>query len=252
MLIVDVRSSRATVVGADLKPRRTMVYPRDVEPELALEWPRSVMLQGWIPTPEQAGLQLHRVSLAERDPKFLRSVSPDSSQWRSPFDWPSVVRAVAGRSGFWSYNLYRYRFTHWSADGNMIADFERDAPWFPRKDKVIPIGNTETPPVPNLVRVIPGDEQRIWTIVNVPSPSWQRAWERVAKGSGDISVNSIAFEDLFHSVVEEIDLKSARVLSRTRTEKWIIAAFDGGRVAAYEVDPRGIPRIVIYALVRRR
>lgn len=252
MLIVDLFAARATVVGADLKPRRTMIFPRDVEPELAIAWPRSVMLQGWIATPQQAGLQLHRTSLAGREPTFLQSYSPDSGQWRRQFDWPAVVRAVPAQSGFWSYNTYRYRFTQWSTDGTMIADYEREAAWFPRKDRVIPIGNTKTPPAPSLVRVIPGVEQRVWTIVNVPSPNWRRAWERVAKGSGDISVSSIAFENLYHSVVEEIDLKSARVLSRTPMEKWIIAAFEGGRVAAYEVDAQGVPRVVIYALVRRR
>jgi len=252
MLIVDLFAARATVVGADLKPRRTMAFPRDIEPELAIAWPRSVMLQGWISTPQQAGLQLHRTSLAGQEPSFLQSFSPDSGQWRNQSDWSSVVRAVPARSGFWSYNTYRYRFTHWSTDGTMIADFEREATWFPRKDKVIPIGNTVTPPAPTLVRVIPGDEQRVWTIMNVPSPNWRRAWERVAKGSGDISVNSIAYENLYTAVVEEIDLKSARVLSRTRMEKWLIAAFDGGRVAAYEIDAQGVPRVVIYALVRRR
>ncbi|MEO7999184.1 MAG: hypothetical protein ABI852_17160, partial [Gemmatimonadaceae bacterium] len=67
----------------------------------------------------------------------------------------------------------------------------------------------------------------------------------------EVPTNSIAMENLFNTIIEEIDVKSGRVLSRTRTEKWIIEAFDGGRVAAYEVDLSGTPRVVIYTLVRR-
>ncbi|MEO7999943.1 MAG: hypothetical protein ABI852_21000, partial [Gemmatimonadaceae bacterium] len=155
MLIVDPYASRATVVGADLKPRRTMVYPRDIQPEFALEWPRSVVLEGWIPTGAQAGRQLHNASLAGREPQITQSFSPDSLRWRRQYDLPAAVRAVAGAAGFWSFNTYRYRFSRWSASGKMIADYERDAGWFPRKDRIIPLGNTETPPPPTFVRIIP-------------------------------------------------------------------------------------------------
>lgn len=253
MLVVDPMLSRATVVSADLKPHRAMRYFRaDIWPEFALDWPRSVILEGWIPTGKQAGNQLHRVSLAGAEPQILNSFSTDLSPWLRRHDWPAVVRAVAEPSGFWTYNEYRYRFSRWSADGKMIADFERDAPWFPRKDKLNPSGNKDTPPASTLVRIIPGDEQRVWSIVKVASPNWKRAWEHtVSAGHGELEGNSIGWEYLHDAIVEEIDLKSARVLSRTRIEKWVIGALDGGRVATYEVDSRGMPRVVIYALVRR-
>jgi hypothetical protein len=256
MLVVDLALSRATVIGPNLKAHRTIVYPRGLHPEAVLSWPRSVILQGWMPTSDHAGFQLHHASLAGAEVKLFRSFTPDSAQWKYQWDFLSFVRAIPTKTGLWSFHRYVYRFTRWASPGVALVDYERAASWFPRVGRVNPLGNARTPPAPTTLRIIPIDSQRVWSVVATPSPAWRQAWTAVGDLSDgppvDIPTSKIGLEYLFHTVIEEIDLKSAQVVSRTRVDKWIIGALDDGRVMTYEVDPQGVPRVGIYALASRR
>ncbi|MGV3711117.1 MAG: hypothetical protein ACO1Q7_20005 [Gemmatimonas sp.] len=252
MLAVDQLSSRATVIGPDLKPHRFLMYPNGSRVDLVLRWPTSVVASGWVAARGQQGLPLHHVSLAARELKFLQPFSPDTAKWARQSDLWSWIQAAEGRGGFWSVNTYRYRFTQWSPERTVVADYERIADWFPPSDRRNAAGNPSTPPMPSLIRILSAADSRVWAIAKVPSPNWRRAWPVLAPGRSDVDTRRIAFENLYNSVVEEIDLKTARVLSRTHIAKLIIAGLEGNRVATYELNALGVPRIVIYALESSR
>jgi hypothetical protein len=252
MLIVDDLLWRATVLGPDNKPHRSLIVTPGSHIEFVLKWPASVMARGWVPSRTQQGFPLHHVSLAGREMKFLQSFSPDTAKWARQFDLWSRVQPFEERGGFWSVNTFRYRFTQWSPDRTMLADYERVAEWFPKSDRRTGAGGPEVPPMPQLIRVMPTAGNRVWAIANAPSANWRQAWPIVPPGLSEIDYRKVAHEKLYDSVVEEIDLTSARVISRTRMSRWIIAGLDGGRVATYELSAFGVPRIVIYAIESRK
>jgi hypothetical protein len=92
----------------------------------------------------------------------------------------------------------------------------------------------------------------IWVFILVAAPNSKEAMSGVAPKSGEGALNEIDWEKVYHTRIEVIDPKTNRVVVRNRLREFVIAAFPDRKVAIYQADEAGTPRISIAQLTIRR
>jgi hypothetical protein len=250
VLVLDA-ALRGTVFAPNLTPIRSMVVPAPFHPVAVLRWPL-LIANGPYTTAGGVGWPLHRVSLAKDTADILDSFGPDNGKI-SPASELDINQLVAASRGgrAWSADQVQYRLTLWNAEGSREFSIERRPSWFAEPTHH-GIGRPTIPPPPSIASVIEDPSGLVWVFVNVPSAEWKSAWPVIPPGKKEISTSLIAFEKLFHTVVEVIDPVARRVVARRTLDAWVVTALPGVRALTFASDPKGVPvtKIVKFYLSR--
>jgi hypothetical protein len=251
MLVVDAAVDRATVIDPSLTPRRTVLLPRFTpQPTIVLRWPDSVWVNANIPTAALAGFPIHNVSFASTEARVLKSFGPNAGELRAGgldgiWQW-----LTPGSPGVWASYKLAYTLTHIDGAGRSTRELLRRPEWFASTSRPW-MGNPETPPPPLVAALHQDAGGLLWVFVSVASTRWSEAWAnvRVAGRAPEVSTARIAMDRLYHTQVEVIDPRAARVVARTRIESWIVSVLRDGRVASIETDADGRPHVQLWQLV---
>jgi hypothetical protein len=94
---------------------------------------------------------------------------------------------------------------------------------------------------PWVVGIQATSDQRLWVVVLVPSKEWEEKWD--ARGS------RMGFgPEMFDSVIEVIDLDSARVVASQRVPYQVSGFTGNGLLYSYEEDEDNQPRISVFSV----
>ena len=98
----------------------------------------------------------------------------------------------------------------------------------------------DSPFQPWIVGLEKGHEGHLWVLVRVASTDWDENWDDSPDRRG-------LRPDLFDSILEVIDPKTARLISSKRFSEPLTGFAGEGQVYAYEEDENGQPRIMVYS-----
>jgi hypothetical protein len=120
--VVDQRNSRLTVFGPDLQIAREARFPvlsvGSIQP-LSLAPGLGLIMNGWIPTSEAAGMPLHRFS---RTGRADLSFGADSGAGPASASGVGTMRILSPRSSsvFWSLRADEYRMEQWDLESGAL------------------------------------------------------------------------------------------------------------------------------------
>ncbi|HSL72047.1 MAG TPA: hypothetical protein VK864_17495, partial [Longimicrobiales bacterium] len=80
------------------------------------------------------------------------------------------------------------------------------------------------------------------------APTAAEAFARANLASAEISIDQIDHEKLYHTIVEVIDPKTQRLVTRTRINQYVVTALPNRRAVIYAPDPDGTPRMLVVSL----
>ncbi len=247
-LVLDAGAHRVTVLAQDLRAVRFVSLPLPLWRLVVIEWPKLVMADGtgssygWTLPP------LHRVSLAEPEARVLGSFGPGLSESKSRSSSELAQRLAASRDGsLWSADVNVYRLHNWRRDGAPIRAIVRTPSWFAERTSSI-LGGPNKPPAPSIEAIREDSAGLIWVYTHIAAPTWREGWVNVRPGQKEIRSTSVRFDKLFHTTLEVIDPRAARVVARVTIESDVVAALPGERAAVYTVGPDDIPRVKILKL----
>jgi hypothetical protein len=253
VLIFDSGNRRAVVVGADFRPVRFIAVPAAVSAAAVLRWPDRVVVSANLREPPSSrGLASHIVNMSGANLAVVRSFGVDPALPPGADVTANDIRqryATTAEGTLWSADRAQYRLAQWTSEGEFTSSLRRVAPWFYRLGQTPPRGTDVN--LPSSVHAISHDSMgRIWTYVYAARTAGQILQEaRPSAGAGDIAIQGLPpTHRLYHTVVEVIDPESRRVSVRTILEETVVAALPGSRVAIYEEDAIGIPRVRIEQL----
>jgi hypothetical protein len=251
MVVLDPLGSQAVVVGPDLRPARKLGLSFTAYGMVPTQWPLRAVVDGLIPTPEAAGWPLHRVSFSASSVQALRSFGPESGYLLVGGETALGTQLCQADSGgrYWSAEISQYRLTLWGANDEKVRSLSRSPAWFRGKFEAS-MGGPSTPPQPRITAMEVDSAGLIWVFATLPSDHWRQAWAGISLGRGivDLPAGRIKPELLFHTMIELIDPKLGRVITRRLLDGWIIAALPGRQAAAYSVEPSGERHVSIVAL----
>lgn len=257
MLVFDWLSSRATVVGGDLKAVRSIGYRPHLSPAVVLSWPGLLVMNGFAPATSPANSALHRVTFADREMAILGSFGPVGTGGSMGSVLVSQTLALASGSRVWSADRVRYHIARWKADGTADASFERKPEWFTGEvsgaraaaELAGLAGDPRTtPPKPRTTALKEDADGLVWVFISVAAPTWRDAWPKVAAGTKEVRSRDIAWDKMYRTMIEVIDPTQARVVARRALDSYVFAALPGGRAAIYTIDENGIPRVSVVSL----
>ncbi len=156
------------------------------------------------------------------------------------------VVAAAADGTVWSVMVDRYVLERWDQTGRLIQRLERPVAWFPPPQKPRPRpkgqeGQTrrykmDAPPA-SRVRSLQLDQAgHLWVLSAVADPLW--ASREVWLGEGE-SLTSDKMDQMYDSMLEEVDPTSGAVLSSLRLPQYIEGIVGRGTLAALVDRPSG-------------
>lgn len=238
-LVMDIENHRMVIVGSDLVPRGEMPFLLDVSPLVNGGGRGRFFASSLVRTPESMGWPLHQIELRDGELSLTRSFGPDAGVMPTTSSRNFVWNlAPAWYDGFWSEDPNRMRFVRWSSDGAIKEYLERRAAWFP-ETQILDAGAPTRPPKPFAKGMSEQPAGILWTFTLLPSPRWREAWPKDLPESGEIKASSIDVSKLFESMIEVIDVKQRRVITRVRLEDLLSGALPGGRAWAPRIDDDG-------------
>jgi hypothetical protein len=246
-VVVFDGAGRGVVFGSDLAPTRTLRLGTVVHRAAALEWPGRVLIDGAIATPDRAGLPLHLVDMSETDTRILRSMTLDRGELRpgAPPN-PALSFAPPAMGSVWGVDRLRYRLSRWDSQGVAHDILLREPDWFPGVSSGLP-GGEDSPPTPLVQAITEDSSGRLWVFSRVASPSWRDAWRTVVQEHGPLpergEVSSHILPPphaLYETIVEVIDPTRRAVLTRDRSDHFVVTTVDEDVVAYSETDQGAI------------
>jgi hypothetical protein len=253
VLIVDVGTQRATLVGKDLKPGPSYHLRGALKPSVAIQWPKLVVTSAQLRSSDAIGWPLHLLSFRSSEAQIFKSFGLDKGDLlpgREP-DLQQVL-APSTEQRFWAADVSRYRVGLWSPNGTNLLTLERKPEWFPSRVD-FGVGSPTTPPPPAVTALSEGSDRLLWVFTRVPSLHWRDAWPAFPQGTrSEIPVSEVAFEKFFRTMIEVIDPAAGRVMARSVFESLIVSAVAQDQVAAYSLDPDGYTVITVYRVRLRR
>lgn len=247
VVILDADNQRATIVGPDLRAARAVRLDADLQADAVIvKWPDRVIASGMTFTRDAMLSPLHLYSFDRPVAVALRHFGRDETAAQG---FPAVTKrslAPAKAGAVWSADYARYRVTLWNAAGERSRVLDRKPSWFPPSSDMF-LGTPTTPPKATIA-AIREDPQTglLWVFVLTPAGSWRDAWPA---GTGrDVRAGSIAWEKLYDTTVEVLDVSARRVVARGSISGPIVAALPDGRAAIYVVTADDTPRFDIVAI----
>jgi hypothetical protein len=157
---------------------------------------------------------------------------------RYPFESHRVVGSAAGDS-LWIGHVRRYEIELWSARQGRLGGIRRDAPWFAEWSGESGLEWTS----PRLAAVVQ-EGRYLWTLVTIPG-----AAARPQDTGESRPVSEIDLNEYFDTVIEVLDLRTARVVARRQVPGHLAGFLGGGPVVyARREGPQGEVLLDIYRL----
>jgi len=244
VFVLDGRNLRGTVFDSRKQAVRTVSVPFRVNRSQVLRWPDSVIVSARIATPASIGLPLHLVSFAGSSAWIRASFGAGDGEVRpgdARYDFQEVVR---GKDALWSASRFDYRVTSWASLGRPARSFARRPAWF-AAPATGGIGWHDRPPSPHVAALRMDEDERLWVFLAVPSRSWRDAWPRMPAGATEVELKSVAVERLYDTMVEVIEPRSGRVLTRSRLPGYVVSALPNGQLARFMVTDEGVQVVEI-------
>lgn len=154
----------------------------------------------------------------------------------------------------WAANRNRYQLELWDATtGHRVDRLVRKADWFPSHGRELPI-DPDQPPPPTIVDLQRDAGGRLWVMMNMPSDEWAEHLAPRPRGAHpelDAYVLRDDGVDAFDTVVEVVDVASARIVASSRLRGTSLLAFVGGSeraIAWGKVPGTEIPVLPLWEL----
>ena len=204
MLVFDWLSSRATMVGPDLKPGRSIRIFQGMGDLVTVEWPSVIVMHGHVASSKPPNSTMHRLSLTGPEVRVLGSFGPQGTG--GPMGNVDVDQQVGwGRNGVWSAYWKRPLFTRWDRAGVMQQAFTRRFDWFTGEES-LSLGNQNTPPSPRAGLITEDSEGLVWYFIYRAASTWKEGWAGVKPFQGhEYRVRDVGYDKLFTTYVEVIE-----------------------------------------------
>lgn len=188
-------------------------------------------------TPARVGFPLHYVG---PDGSPLRSFGAREENPRFRAGEGAWTRSLgaARDGGFWAIDRFQYVIEKYPPQGTFpTAVVRREAPWF-RSSPVGYVRPSGTDPGGSfVVGVHEATDSTLWIVSVVGDPRWGSE-----AGAGRRSASPSASPDLtalHDSMIEVIDPRTWRVISRSRMDHFVIGVTDHGLLVTFEETDRG-------------
>jgi hypothetical protein len=251
-IMLDGRG-KAVVLDGDFAPKNETQLPSGLHTGAVIDWPGNVVLSGLLQDPDRFGWLLHLVRFDSLSAVFGISFGPDGGEI-GPYDLNALNLRLStpSQSRFWTASFTLYELTEWDGRGNLLRSLKRRPSWFKEQSRR-PFGSPTHAPSASIAGVVTDSEGLVWVFVNVASRRWREAWPKnVPRGTSELPAGLVRDDLLFETIVEAIDPRVNRVVTRTLLPHFVIAALPGPQAAAYEMSDDGIPKIVVRSLDVRR
>lgn len=242
VLVIDSQR-RATLFGPDLNLVRIIPLAVTLSRSVVVNWPHSLVGFDHYGAGGRGGPVIHSVAFDTKPARVMRSFGPE---WKlTDFKTMTAARRILAGStnGLWAASLQQFRLERWSPNGELTLLLERHPAWpAPTSGE---LGKPDQPP-PNAIQAIAEDQTgRLWVFINTAAPTWREGWP---KGAGEMRASAFEQQKMFRTVVEVLDPRTARVVTRRLLDEWIIAVLTNERAAIYTADADGVPRLRIVDL----
>lgn len=207
-------------------------------------------------TSDRAGYVLHSFGLDGK----LRHSFDDVTEAHAPGTSETemgVIRVLSSTETdgrLWAANRNRYQLELWDATtGRRLDRLVQEVDWFPSHGREYPI-DPDLPPPPTIVDLQPDTEGRLWVMMNVPSDGWaEHVVPRGRNAHPELDAYMLRNDgvDAFDTLVEVIDVASARIVASSRLRGTALLAFVGGneRAIAWDKIPgEEIPVVPLWEL----
>jgi hypothetical protein len=226
----DLVARRRTVLDHALEPVRMDGVPFQALSVAVLHDTLTVVNMA-MPSPERIGYLLHVLG---EDASILRSMERQGQQFPFTSQQRRRLARLDGRR-FLSAHASAYRIDEWSADGDLLATWTREVPWFQSYETRCCIVHPDEPPQAMLRDIRVDADGRLWTLVTVPDARWQSVIVEDPM-HGYRYTDVAAFYD---TIIEVIDLRTGRVIGSARLDPFMGAGFAGdGITSSFRLDER--------------
>ncbi len=242
--VIDPLQARVTVLDAQsFQVLREGLYPagRYALGGAALVHDSLYVVNALLFTSDRAGYVLHSFGL---DGELLYSFdetteahAPGTSETEMGVIRVLLSAEVDGR--LWAANRNRYELDLWDATtGQRLDRLVQEVDWFPGHGREFPI-DPDQPPPPTIVDLQRDTSGRLWVMMNIPSDEWARhviPRRRDAHPELDAHILRGDGVDAFDTLVEVIDVASARIVASSRLRGTSLLAFVGSTERAIAWD----------------
>jgi len=245
ILVLDAAQEKATIFDDQLNAVRSIALGIPANTGMILQWPTRVILNGLVPTTDAAGFPLHETSFSGSVSALVSSFGSDSTGKLRISAEANMLQSLSIDSdgNFWSAELGTYRLGHWSARPRLIKTIIRDADWFPGSESPR-LGGPTKPPSPLVVAIQSDTGGLVWVFSRIPSSKWQSAWPPVSPGLVEVAITSRTVSTLYNSVVEVLDTRRRRVLSRVSIPEVVISVLPNQRAVFLSSDVK-LPSLIV-------
>jgi len=154
--------------------------------------------------------------------------------------------ALALDEDLWSAMADTYHLEKWDRSGKLLATLIREAPWFPPPGPNVPKQKgqdgetrphklTEAPQAA-VTGIQVAEDGHLWVLAAVASVDWRS--RNLVVGEG-VSYTPAKLDDMYDSVLEEIDPLSGKILSSVRISQYIADFVGRGTLASLRDLPSG-------------
>jgi hypothetical protein len=236
--VFDIRSRRRSVLTEDLGFIRAHAFPLPADAILRVS-PERFILNAEIAGTEHAGMPLH---LVDSLGKILRSFG-GTGYYRRDAAWLLRYRLANARpQEFWAAPQTEYRFTRWSTNGRMLADYIRTPSWFPpgRRRQF----RRDVAPAAMVEAIAEAGDGLLWVVTSVPDRRWA---EQFTDRPADQAFNG-DFGRFLDSIIELIDPATAAIVAQVRLDSFVRGFLDADEAFAYRLDSNGVPYVDVVQL----
>jgi hypothetical protein len=240
VLVFDNGNARLTVLTPypTLEVARTQTIPIPVR-----SWEGVIDSDGGYVTafpyaePGRIGYPLHEVG---PDGRVGRSFGSEEPRYR-PGQRLQLRRVIAaGGDHVWVGHRSQYVVERWHRDNERIASFGRRVSWFPAIEEIGAIA-PDNPPPTTMTAIQEGFDGYLWVLIAVPSEDWLDGLRRVPGPEGRAFYEVVSSNDVFSTVLEILDPRSATLIASNRFGHELLAFLSDGRILGYREDEVGLP-----------
>ncbi|HEX9562449.1 MAG TPA: hypothetical protein VF981_00690 [Gemmatimonadaceae bacterium] len=249
ILVLD-RSRRGIWLDSTVTPQGDIRLPLAPHVPVVVSWPGTVVGSGAIPFQESRG-PLYHLSFASPQPTVIRQfqlADVGENPELTFYTWHHFSSPRRGR--VWAMWSQRYDLGEFDESLTRTRLLERRPDWFPGTAPVNYDWKNEPPP-PQTGGIEQDEDGLLWAYSRVGAPTWKEAWPVVPEGVHEAPARLIQRELLYHTVLEVIDPRRGRVVSRLKINWYLLNPLHGRLAAFYEEgNLGGRIRIVALDLVR--
>lgn len=239
--VLDEQLRRVSVLTGEHRFVRSFISPAWVNAFAWLEG-GDLVFSGILPDRERVGFAMHSMtSTGEHLRSFGENRSPgraDATARSVRHFYPLPARGLLAAPRFGEYAL-----EEWRSDGNLVARWARAAPWFSPRTP-----SPENPFEAQVLAIIPESADRTWVLLVVPDTQWKDGLRSRQLPGGEQTYEIVDPDKVFDSVIELIDRRAGRVVTRRRFNETFFGLLQPSHVVRL-IRNSGGSRALIQALV---